>query len=358
MPPGFEKPTIGGHGGSDGDPVHASRSHSLDVTRRCSRKTFDAEGPRIPASPASSLTGGAIRSKHGTHRGLATVLDRLLAHPHDGGFGLRESDVRVIQQRRQVEELNAAAERLRTEHEHAIAQWTPASQVLSRVEAWLKSPPLGTVLEDAPEPKVALQKGEDLLAGVDRLRRRAGELNTELARIAAAPMPSAHCKRRVRETVEALAVVGGYSMSLMKDLLQRPFDQAITSKYTAMNGLIYLGLGAVLLIWPGVVQTIFRDAAFVGNEAALFRIVGMNLMVIGWLYLFGGLSGGRRIVAASVFDRVVLVPLVLVPLAIAGVFPHTLLAVAALDPTLALGAWLLLRSDGPRFRSTAGTPSL
>ena len=127
-------------------------------------------------------------------------------------------------------------------------------------------------------------------------------------------------------------------MSLIKDLLERPFDQAITSKYTAMNGWIYLGIGAVLVIWPGIVQTIFRDAPFVGNEGALFRVVGMSLMVIGWLYLFGGLSGGRRIVAASVLDRVVLVPLVLVPLAIAGVFPHTLLAMAALDPTLALGA--------------------
>jgi hypothetical protein len=146
-------------------------------------------------------------------------------------------------------------------------------------------------------------------------------------------------------------------MSLMEDLLQRPFDQAITSKYTAMNGLIYLGAGALLLIWPGVVQTIFRDAAFVGNEAALFRVVGMTVMVIGWLYLFGGLSGGRRIVAASVFDRVVLVPLVLVPLAIAEVFPHILLAFAILDPTLALGAWLLLRAARPRYHSTAGTPS-
>ena len=98
----------------------------------------------------------------------------------------------------------------------------------------------------------------------------------------------------------------------MEDLLERPFDQAITSRYTAMNGLIYLGAGTLVLIWPGMVQTIFRDAEFVGNEAALIRVVGMAVMVIGWLYLFGGLSGGRRIVAASVLDRVVLVPLVLV----------------------------------------------
>jgi hypothetical protein len=151
----------------------------------------------------------------------------------------------------------------------------------------------------------------------------------------------------------------GSNMSLIKDLLERPFDQAITSKYTAMNGLIYLGFGALILVWPGMVQTIFRDAAFVGNEAALIRVMGMTVMVIGWLYLFGGLSGGRRIVVASVLDRVVLVPLVLVPLAIAGVFPHFLLAFGFLDPALGIGAWLLLsRSDRPRSHSTAGTSSL
>jgi len=143
----------------------------------------------------------------------------------------------------------------------------------------------------------------------------------------------------------------------MEDLLERPFDRAITSKYTAMNGVIYLGIGALVLLWPGVVQTIFRDAAFVGNEASLIRVVGMTVMIVGWPYLFGGLSGGRRIVAAGVLDRVVLVPLVLVPLAIAGVFPHFLLAFVVLDPTLGIGAWLLLsRSDRPGFHSTAGTP--
>jgi hypothetical protein len=41
-------------------------------------------------------------------------------------------------------------------------------------------------------------------------------------------------------------------MSLIKDLLERPFDQAITSKYTAINGVIYLGIGALVLIWPGM----------------------------------------------------------------------------------------------------------
>jgi hypothetical protein len=110
-----------------------------------------------------------------------------------------------------------------------------------------------------------------------------------------------------------------------------------------MNGHIYLGLGALFVIWPGAVQTIFRDDDFAAHEEALFRVLGMTVMVIGWLYLFGGRSGGRQTVAASILDRWILVPAVLVPLAIAGVFPHALLAFALLDASLALGAWILRR---------------
>ena len=132
-------------------------------------------------------------------------------------------------------------------------------------------------------------------------------------------------------------------MSFMSDLLEMPASRTTASKYTAMNGFIYLGLGALFLLWPEAVQTIFRDEPFAGHEGALFRVIGLTVMVIGWLYLFGGRSGSRQVVAASVLDRWILVPLVLVPIAIAGVFPHVLLAFALLDASLALGAWILRR---------------
>jgi hypothetical protein len=38
----------------------------------------------------------------------------------------------------------------------------------------------------------------------------------------------------------------------------------------------------------------------------------------------------------------ILVPAVLIPLAIAGVFPHLFLAITLLDLALAIGAWLLV----------------
>ena len=132
-------------------------------------------------------------------------------------------------------------------------------------------------------------------------------------------------------------------MSFMSDLLETPASLSAASKYTAMNGYIYLGLGALFILWPGAVQTLFRDAAFAGHEEALFRLIGLTIAVIGWLYLFGGRSGGRQVVAASVLDRWILVPAVAVPVALSGVFPHAVLAFALLDATLALGALVISR---------------
>jgi hypothetical protein len=138
-----------------------------------------------------------------------------------------------------------------------------------------------------------------------------------------------------------LLTQGGNAMSFFDDLLKKPTDLSTASKYSVMNGFAYLALGGLLIVWPGAVQTIFVDPPFVGNESALFRVMGMTVAVIGWLYVFGGRSGARQFGPASVLDRVVLVPLVLVPLVIAGAFPHTLGAFAILDPALGIGAWVL-----------------
>ena len=139
-------------------------------------------------------------------------------------------------------------------------------------------------------------------------------------------------------------------MSLFKDLLDKPTSLSTASRYTVLNGFAYLAAGALLVVWPGAAQTLFRDPAFVGHEGALIRVIGLTVVVIGWLYLFGGRSGARQVVAASVIDRLVFIPAVLVPLAISGVFPHLLTTFAILDPSLGLGAWMLL---GRKTRETS-----
>ena len=130
-------------------------------------------------------------------------------------------------------------------------------------------------------------------------------------------------------------------MSFFSDLLEKPANLSTESKYAVVNGYMYLALGGLFIVWPGSVQTIFMDRPFVGDESALFRVAGMAVTVIGWLYVFGGRSGARQFGPASVLDRVVLVPAVLLPLVIMGIFPHTLGAFAILDPALGIGAWML-----------------
>ena len=88
-------------------------------------------------------------------------------------------------------------------------------------------------------------------------------------------------------------------MRLVKNLLEKPADLPAPSSYTAFNGMIYLAAGALLIVWPAATQTIFMDRAFVGDEGGLVCAIGMAVAVIGWLYLFGGRSGARQIVAAS-----------------------------------------------------------
>jgi uncharacterized protein YjeT (DUF2065 family) len=133
-----------------------------------------------------------------------------------------------------------------------------------------------------------------------------------------------------------------YGINLFNDLLAKPTKLTISSKHTKLNGLIYLMVGVLLVIWPRLAQTLFVERAFVADEQGLMRVIGLTVVVIGWLYLFGGRSGGEQVVAASVVDRLIFVPLVPVPLAIAEAFPHLLLAFAFLDVALAIGAWMIV----------------
>lgn len=145
-------------------------------------------------------------------------------------------------------------------------------------------------------------------------------------------------------------------MLLIDTLVQKPKLTA-AGKYHVLNGVVYFAAGVGLILWPGLVQVLLRDPPFTGHESGLFRALGLTTVIIGWHYCFGGRTGGEQVVAAGVIDRCIYVPLVLLPLAFAGVFPHTLIAFTILDVGLAIGAWTLLheeathRSVGPVGRA-------
>lgn len=134
-------------------------------------------------------------------------------------------------------------------------------------------------------------------------------------------------------------------MSLISLILEKPPILTTASKYTVFNGFVYVSLGVLLILWPGAIQTVFRERAFVGDEQGLMRVIGFTVLLIGYYLVIGGRAGSRQATAASVLDRITIVPLVLLPLAISGVFPHFLITVVIVDFCLAVSTWRLLRAN-------------
>ncbi len=135
-------------------------------------------------------------------------------------------------------------------------------------------------------------------------------------------------------------------MSLFRALLERRRLPGPLTTYVQGVACFYLAFGLSTLAWPGQMQVVFQARPFVGDEESLFRVLGMTVAVIGWMHLFAGRDASRPVIAASVIDRL-LVPAVLVPLALDGVFPVVLAIFAVLDPIFALVAWALLVRAAP-----------
>ena len=129
-------------------------------------------------------------------------LDRLLAHPHDGGFGLDPAtDMRVIVQRRVLADATTTAERLDARYQIARQEFQVAARTRTAIDTMLRNRRHGTAFaEYVAEPKLA--KGETILDAVTRLERRCRELRADLHRCESAPYPLSHARARLVETVE------------------------------------------------------------------------------------------------------------------------------------------------------------
>lgn len=117
------------------------------------------------------------------------------------------------------------------------------------------------------------------------------------------------------------------------------------SRYTAWNGALYMVLGAGMYLLPSLVGTLLFMPGFQGYEEGYFRLVGVAVMVIGWLYLFGARTRAESFGLATVADRVAL-PALLLPLWWLDLAPAgPVIAFSVLDPALALGAWVIWRRE-------------
>jgi hypothetical protein len=141
-------------------------------------------------------------------------LKRLVDHPHDNGFGLKEDDPRFVAAQRQLDKLTGDAKRLNERNEARSQAWRTASGALAACEDWLRhGKPHGTVLEAVEVEPPKLLKNEALIDGVERLRRDGRGVKATIHTIQSSCFPKSYCKAQIRAQIEQLAQRGEVSVS-------------------------------------------------------------------------------------------------------------------------------------------------
>jgi hypothetical protein len=84
------------------------------------------------------------------------------------------------------------------------------------------------------------------------------------------------------------------------------------SRFTFWNGLIYLPTGFLFLLFPQVLE--LTGYPPLGDAAGPIRGVGLCVIYIGSFYLWGARSRFTPLALATVFNRVFVGPLLILPL--------------------------------------------
>ena len=128
-------------------------------------------------------------------------LEQLLSGP----LPLHPDDNRCVAQRRLIKERQDTYETLNRRYKVNAEEAQGLGRALREVETWIKNRPAGTVIEEVETPAPVLQKGETIIEGVARLRKKAAEHKKALAAIENAPRPSSEVKALAKAEIEKLA---------------------------------------------------------------------------------------------------------------------------------------------------------
>ena len=155
---------------------------------------FDVNGWRLAANDAVQ-TRGARLIELKTPRGL-------------DGFGLSDTDPQVAGEQEAFLREKVDFQRLDTAYQARAASWQVLGELCRNIAEQIAATPGGRIAQMVETKAPPLQKGEDRLSAVERYRRRARELKSDLNCVRAAPWPNRPAKRKMREWIELLAEVG------------------------------------------------------------------------------------------------------------------------------------------------------
>ncbi|WP_136626025.1 hypothetical protein [Bradyrhizobium macuxiense] len=125
-----------------------------------------------------------------------------------GGPDLPDDDVRVLHEQRRLDQKTAELVRRTQRRDLNGSRWNNLSAVVTNCETCIRTKPNGAAIVMRPAIEPNLKKGETVIDALERLRRRARELQADLARVRAAPWPSGLAKERMRKQIDQLAEAG------------------------------------------------------------------------------------------------------------------------------------------------------
>ena len=176
---------------------------------RALRERRDAASQAIP--PGETVREAASAKIQAVQR-----LDRLRAPAAaaGGGFALKDTDPRVLEQLRIVDEATEEADTLARRYTDKGNDFQAIARTLRTVEQWVLQRP-GNVEFESVDVEVRFAKGDDLISAVARLRGEAAALRLKLETITNAPLPSGEAKALARAQIDELARIGAPSVELL-----------------------------------------------------------------------------------------------------------------------------------------------
>ena len=132
-------------------------------------------------------------------------------------------------------------------------------------------------------------------------------------------------------------------MTYFKEWLTRGNEErTLFIKYTELNGIFYFLTGLFIFFFPGVPSTLGLMPEVTLKEEGFLQLIGFSLSIVGYFYYFGARTHKKSFGLATVFDRLILVPIFLGIILVKGnLDKEFFLPLLILDPILGIGAYYL-----------------
>lgn len=128
---------------------------------------------------------------------------------------------------------------------------------------------------------------------------------------------------------------------MLKELLAPPPPATPLSTYTTINGMVYMLMGLSFWIWPYALE-LFGHPALTPATQGPIRGIGIAVIQIGWFYVWGARTRNVAFSLASVVNRLVFGPVLILPLVYMKLLEPTLgIPFVVIDMILGAGMFAL-----------------